>query len=307
MPSIQIPQESDLQFRQTPTAMPSSPDGLLPSPSSMSSSPRSGRSRGASLNLKLDLSNLPPLEKPTTPTNTLLITDLDADCFRPENLAVIRDALNKTAPVRHFSPLKFAARIQVVFSTEQEAIAVRREWDEREVMGRPCRVCFGMQINLETINNKEDQHLALPDAGRLFFISPPPSPPHGWESRTEDAPNTMVHAEDLADALAKLRHTNDPNSGMNITQRGDISPVSPTQGGQQRTKRSRSSTLIFQPQPVVGMGGDSPNLPCVTVDDMTDEGLEDDADVMDISPVNITAPKPIMAHTARPPVELMEH
>lgn len=110
----------------------------------------------------------------------------------------------------------------------------------------------------------------------------------------------MVHAEDLAEALAKLRHGNDPTGGIAAATAaaaaaavGGPSPVSPVESGNgKRTQRSRSSTLIFQPS-------GSPGLPCVTVDDMTDEGLDDDA--MDISPVT----KPIMAHTARPPVELM--
>jgi hypothetical protein len=145
-------------------------------------------------------------------------------------------------------------------------------------MGERLKVYFGQPTPIEA----RDEHLALPDAGKLFFISPPPSPPHGWEMRLEDAPNTLVHAEDLAEALAKLHHR--PN---NID-----SPTTPSDGGHALPgRRSRSSTLVFQPSKDDGDAG----MPAVVVEDMTDEPEE-------LSPID---GKPIMAHTARPPVELM--
>lgn len=286
---------------------------LLPSPgNSMSSSPRP-RSRKPSL--KLDLSSPPPLDFKAVPTNTLLFTGLeDADIFLPDNLQKIRDLIAQQATVHYFCPLKGFARILVVVDSTEAAIRLRQIWDGEAILGNQCRVYFGIETDLNA--KQGDQHLALPDAGRLFFISPPPSPPHGWESKTEDAPNTMVHAEDLADALAKLRHHNDPTGGIGAGSNNLHSPVSPAADhssaaaaattGPARTKRSRSSTLIFQPSPASERGPNSPDLPCVTVDDM-DEPVDDDHVEMDISPiVSLGTCKPIMAHTARPPVELME-
>lgn len=176
----------------------------------------------------------------------------------------------------------------VSFFDEQAAIAVRKIWDGEAILGERCRVYFGAP----TSTDQKESHLALPDAGKLFFISPPPSPPHGWEMRLEDAPNKMVHAEDLAEALARLRH----QSGGFAT---PISPVDSKLGDYNPSgrTRSRSSTLIFQPDE----HGSSPNLPCIAVDDMTNEPE-------DISPLAESAqPRPILAHTARPPVELMHH
>ncbi|RYP11419.1 hypothetical protein DL764_000073 [Monosporascus ibericus] len=257
------------------------------------------RRRGSSKapSLSLDLSNLPPLVQPTPPTNTLLFTNLnDLDIFRPDNLQTIRDLISQTAPVVTWAPLKSFRRIVVSFPDEQAAIHVRSIWDGEAIMGERCRVYFGQHTPLSNHpggRNDPKHHLELPDAGKLFFISPPPSPPHGWEMRLEDAPNKQVHAEDLAEALAKLRHHQNPASAIS----GDMpSPVSPTTaGGQQqqpRATRSRSSTLIYKPQE----HGGSPMLPAISVDDMTDEPGE-------MSP--IPAEKPIPAHTARPPVELM--
>lgn len=146
-------------------------------------------------------------------------------------------------------------------------------------MGERLRVYFGQPTPIET----RDPHLALPDAGKLFFISPPPSPPHGWEMRLEDAPNTQVHAEDLAEALAKLHHRPNPVD----------SPVTPSDGGSFIPGcRSRSSTLVFQPS----KDDEDAGMPAVVVEDMTDEPQS-------LSP--LSGDKPILAHTARPPVELM--
>ncbi|KAH6885892.1 Calcipressin-domain-containing protein [Thelonectria olida] len=249
---------------------------------SMESSTRPSRSSSNASrrsNLSLDLSNLPPLTVPTPPSNTLIFTNLDdVDIFLPENLQTIRDLISQTAPIHSFAPLKSFRRIIISFFDEQAAIDVRQIWDCEQLLGQQLKVYFGQPTPL----NARDEHLALPDAGKLFFISPPPSPPHGWEDRLEDAPNKLVHAEDLADALAKLHHRPAPIDNSS-------SPVTPPDSALPGRTRSRSSTLIYKPN-------DNSTMPAVFVDDMTDEPEEN-------SPID---DKPIMAHTSRPPVELMQ-
>ncbi len=260
---------------------------LSPTRSSTGSSTRSRKST-----LSLDLTNLPALSKPTPPCNTLIFTNLQSrDIFAADNLQSIRDLISAKAAIHAFSPLKSLNRIIVSFYSDADAIAVRQDWDGEAIMGERCRVYFGQPTPLTT---QQDLHLALPDAGKLFFISPPPSPPHGWEQKMEDAPNKMVHADDLADALAKLRHHNAADVNADVMMTSPISPVETGSGS--GPHRSRSSTLVFQPNPE---RGSSPNLPCVIIHDMTDEPDE-------MSPIGFSAAaKPIMAHTARPPVELM--
>ncbi|KAK9460470.1 Calcipressin-domain-containing protein [Lipomyces oligophaga] len=53
---------------------------------------------------------------------------------------------------------------------------------------------------------RDTTHLQLPDPGKLFLISPPPSPPVGWKSIEEDPPNKDIGVPGniLADALSKL-------------------------------------------------------------------------------------------------------
>lgn len=264
-------------------------DESSPSPPSRSST------SGSKGSLTLDLSGLPPLTPPVQPTNTLLFTNLlDLDIFSPDNLQTIRDLIAHTAPIHSWAPLKSFRRIVVSFYSEDAAIAVRRAWDGEAIMGERCNVYFGRPTPLDA----KDERLALPDAGKLFFISPPPSPPHDWEMRLEGAPNKLVHAEDLAEALAKLRH-NKPAADFATAAQSPLSPAesfagpSPT-SARSGTTRSRSSTLIYQPQQV----GASPDLPAIAVEDMTE-----DIEVM--SPIDFN--RPIPAHTSRPPVELMHH
>lgn len=139
--------------------------------------------------------------------------------------------------------------------------------------------------------------MQAPQSQKLFFISPPPSPPVGWEMRNEEPPNKDVHAEDLAAALANLHARpaadaalrDDYGSGNGNSSGVEIrSPISA--GG-----RSRSSTIVFDPQE----HGRSPDLPAIAVEDTTDSPVE-------LSPVEGGNNKPFV-HTARPPVELMEH
>lgn len=226
--------------------------------------------------LSLDLSSIPPYQPPTPPSNTLLLTNLnDPQIFRPDNLQTIRDLINNVSLIHSFAPLKSFRRIIVSFYTQEAAIRIRQLLDNEPIMGESVRIYFGATTNIEV----RDEHLNLPDAGKLFFISPPSSPPHGWEVKMEDAPNKQVHADDLAEALAKLHHR--PSMG-------DM-PISPATSDADGRKRSGSCVTIYRP----GVNGDSPCLPAIEVEDFTGG----------ISP--LVAEKPVLAHTARPPVELM--
>jgi hypothetical protein len=203
------------------------------------------------------------------------------EIFRPENLQTIKDLINTSAPIHSWAPLKSFRRIIVSFFDDESAIRIRQILDGESIMGERVKVYFGQPTSIEI----KDEHLNLPDAGKLFFISPPPSPPHGWEMKLEGAPNKQVHAEDLAEALAKLHHR--PRTDL------PASPLSDGEGSEGR-KRSGSSTMIYHP----GDHGDSPYLPAIAVEDTTMEPEH-------LSPMDYS-PKPILAHTARPPVELME-
>lgn len=148
-------------------------------------------------------------------------------------------------------------------------------------MGDRVRVYFGEHTPLQPV----DQHLQAPEAKKLFFISPPPSPPHGWESRNEEPPNQVVVAEDLAHALAKLTWEPRHEAEGEEKERREQCFGRP---------RSASSVLLFEPEE-----DDKTDMPAISVDDYTDSGDER-------SPVSPKAPEMVI-HTQRPPIELMHH
>lgn len=166
----------------------------------------------------------------------------------------------------------------------EDAIAIRQVLDGETVLGERVRVYFGTETKIE----QGDQHLQAPQSNKLFFISPPPSPPVGWEMRNEEPPNKEVHAEDLADALAKLHAR--PGADDALKEHMDFGRERQSMVNRQR---SGSSTLLYDPQEQ----GHSPDLPAIAVEDTTESPLP-------LSPMEGIEKK--FVHTSRPPVELME-
>jgi hypothetical protein len=207
-----------------------------------------------------------------------------------------------------------------------DAVKVRQLLESTKTAFDECgvraRIYFGEPTPIEnTEDAKRKKLLEAPQSQKMFFISPPPSPPHGWVMRNEDPPNKEVHATDLADALARLGtatgqqqqqpDSSDPLSPISVasssegTQRESTPSVARNNGSWPSsaggTGRSRSSTLIYHPHD----HGGSPNLPAVVVEDTS---IVEDADIDDDELMIGSSDgegKKILAHTARPPVELM--
>jgi len=106
--------------------------------------------------------------------------------------------------------------------------------------------------------------------------------------KNEEPPNKEVHATDLAEALQKLHARPLEPAVMNADELGGQSY------GDGR-KRSGSSTVLFEPS--AEEKGNSPNMPAIAVEDTTHTPD-------DWSPIDNPSTK--VAHTARPPVELMQ-
>lgn len=157
------------------------------------------------------------------------------------------------------------------------------------------RTYFGEQTPIA--GETEDQHLKAPSLGKLLFISPPPSPPCGWEIREEEPPNKDVHAEDLQKALAGLNGARRGSEGSDI---GAMSEEEREELGLSNgLGRKRSGSLcVYHPR----VHGDREDLPAVMVVDTTADGEGEGEEEMD----NSEGGRVSLTKTVRPPVELME-
>ena len=186
------------------------------------------------------------------------------------------------------------------------------------------RIYFGEPTPVAGLDEEVDRHLKAPSLGKLLFISPPPSPPCGWEIREEDPPNKDTHAEDLQRALAGLNTVGaSPASDGAEGKEGedgdedmvelDAFGKATTEGSRKidmlaRRGRSASMTMVYHPKD----HGDREDLPAVMVEDTAGEEQEQGEKSPSDSLGNGFGDdsggreKKIMAHTARPPVELME-
>ncbi|KAJ5773013.1 Calcipressin [Penicillium paradoxum] len=285
----------------------------LASPQSLTSSPASNMSSRSSSrpSLSLDVANLPPLSQPTPPSNTLLITDLhDLLVFQPPALEEIRKQITAVAPLNSFSPLPSMRRIVCSFHNDEAAIAIRKLLDGKQLLNRNVhpRIYFGEPTPI--LDGGRPKLLEAPQASKMFFISPPPSPPHGWTMRNEDPPNKEVHASDLAHALSMLKTDHIQSAQSAINPEIPATPATPASAASNKRtpswplagpqQRSRSSTIIYNPSD----HGGSPDLPAVMVEDMTLNIDDVDMD-LDMSPIEMSV-KQMPPKTSRPPVELME-
>ncbi|KXL46595.1 hypothetical protein M433DRAFT_153585 [Acidomyces richmondensis BFW] len=249
--------------------------------------------RRTSPNLSIDLSTLPPLIEPSPPSNTLLVTNLQApEIFTASTLTALHNLLNEHAPVHTFSPLKSFRRIILTFYTTADAIRVRQLLDGEAVCGSRVRVYFGQETKISL--SDEERYLQAPKSQKQFFISPPPSPPMGWEMRDEEPPNKEVHAEDLAAALAKLHARPAADEALKEDDRGRPEVDETIVSRRQRSGTGASQVVVYDPQD----HGHSPGLPAIAVED-TSECL-DGKEMEGFERTNR------FVHTARPPVELME-
>lgn len=170
---------------------------------------------------------------PPTPqhTNTLVITQLPAAFFAPVVLDALRDHFATYGPIYAWAPLRSFYRIIVVYHSEDDAEHAKESCD-RIVVGStdnkyatfialllvyliqllhsPAVILRVYRADRTTIltptgSGEGNIYLRPPKQDKNFLISPPGSPPIGWEPIREEPPNATPLADDLMVALKKLK------------------------------------------------------------------------------------------------------
>ncbi|KAI0689820.1 Calcipressin [Cytidiella melzeri] len=142
-------------------------------------------------------------------TNTLVITSLPPSFFQPLVLEALRIHFESYGDVHTWAPLKAFARIFLIYYDEEAAELAKEACDNvyvEEMEGSPAtllRVFRGDPTPLDQLSNPD--LLRPPELEKNFLISPPGSPPVGWEQIREEPPNSTPLADDLITALKKLQ------------------------------------------------------------------------------------------------------
>jgi hypothetical protein len=211
---------------------------------------------------------------------------LTPDLLKDEVLALLRSLIHPHAPIWTWNLDRRRSRITISFYDTQSAQFIKDALEREPIMGCTPRITFAAPANTSP---PPPQYLELPKSDKLFFISPPPSPPHGWEMRNEGPPNTDTHAHDLTAALERL-DTKEKPSASDLMMEAPVRQTTEDGRG-----RSSSVTLVYHPE----HHGCNAALPTISVEDT-------EADAMEIceSPAqNSTLFKAAMPKTEMPPVE----
>lgn len=130
-------------------------------------------------------------------SHALIVTNLGLDVFEDESIkAQLEDAFKKFDADVTFNYLKSFRRARVNFSSTEQTVQARLSMNETELCGHHIK-CFFAQIP----KISSDEHLQLPKPEKMFLISPPCSPPVGWEQMPESEP--VINFELIA-ALSQL-------------------------------------------------------------------------------------------------------
>ena len=151
---------------------------------------------------------------------SVIVTNVDPRVFKSEELkAEIEGLFKKFGADTSFQYFRSFRRMRVNFTSPSAAAHARIQLHQSHVGETDINCYFAQPVTPIDI---EDQHLHPPALTKQFLISPPASPPVGWEPREEGEP--LVN-QDLLAAIANLspgKSSGCLHSGENISQHSQI-------------------------------------------------------------------------------------
>jgi hypothetical protein len=171
--------------------------------------------------------NAMPPSPPSSPphsTNTLIVPSLPPSFFDPLVLHALRDLFTSYGQLHSWAPLRGLGRIILVYWDERNAEDAKLGTDGLSLgtdsnvwvatvqhchlywfESRPAFVMRVFRGAPTPTQATEPARLTVPPLEKNFLISPPGSPPVGWEPVIEDPPNRNTLASDLVEALRRLQ------------------------------------------------------------------------------------------------------
>ncbi|THH08697.1 hypothetical protein EW145_g2517 [Phellinidium pouzarii] len=182
------------------------------------------------------LSDTPP---PVTHTNSLVVTGLSHAFFHPLVLDALRSHFSLYGEIYAWAPIRAFSRVILVYYNESDAENAKLSSDGLMIdatSGSPETVlrvyradptpihtdASGLSSPITTRSQPKfsPYHLRPPALEKNFLISPPGSPPVGWEPMRELPPNDTPLADDLITALRRLQfsqeHDHDHLTGLSV-------------------------------------------------------------------------------------------
>ncbi|KAH9977039.1 calcineurin-binding protein [Lactifluus volemus] len=141
-------------------------------------------------------------------TNTLVLTQLPIPFFHPRVMDALHHHFALHGSIRAWAPLRTFGRVIVVYESEDSADDAKMYCDGLQIDGTPETPPFVLRVfraDPTQLTPPGGSHLRPPAIEKNFLISPPGSPPVGWEQVVEEPPNAAPLAEDLITALRKLQ------------------------------------------------------------------------------------------------------
>ncbi|KAL5490648.1 hypothetical protein ACEPAI_5482 [Sanghuangporus weigelae] len=172
--------------------------------------------------LSISVPTTPPLSNGgsvTTRTNSLVVAHLPPTFFHPSVLEALRSYFAVYGEIYAWAPIRSFARVILVYYSEDdaenaklgsdglriEATSTSPETIIRVYRADPTPIISSSGSSSPSGTKFSPFHLRPPAIERNFLISPPGSPPVGWEAAREEPPNNSPLADDLITALRRLQ------------------------------------------------------------------------------------------------------
>ncbi|KAJ8323754.1 hypothetical protein O5D80_007642 [Batrachochytrium dendrobatidis] len=134
-------------------------------------------------------------------TNTLVFTNLALEAFDNQGHALRNELLSKYQHLIKLVILKSFGRMLAIFAETATAVQIKKDLHKTQFLNYELRVYYGQHTDLSQLGldgKMKQTLLSVPQLERNFLLSPPGSPPVGWEQPKELAPVTGGHTEALS-------------------------------------------------------------------------------------------------------------